>query len=466
MQVLQRIFAVQNTKCLRGMLRHFCYKPIKRPTLNIPAKSRVAAQADAEKNQSLSNVLKTLISATGPISVAEYMKHVLTNPNSGYYMLKDVFGEKGDFITSPEISQIFAELVAIWCLSEWQKCGSPGPLQVVELGPGRGTLSQDILRVFAQFGLSDKFSLHLVEVSPYLSELQAKRLCCQHTETKKGDLDSVPYYRKGESVSGIEIFWYREIKHVPKSFSIFLAHEFFDALPIHKFHRTDDNSWQEILIDTDKTEENHFRFVTSNAKTTMLGLFLTRPWIDKDVQLPNDIEYSAETEQTIDVMANRIEENGGFALIMDYGHSGEKGDTFRAFKNHKLHNPLVDPGTADVTADVNFAHIKMIAEHNNRVVTYGPIEQKDFLSRMGGETRLKNLMDKAASTNDANLLKSGYDMLTEPLKMGSRFKFFAMFPKILENHLKKFPVNGFSVPSNKIMFELMRAFLRLCANDR
>lgn len=212
---------------------------------------------------------------------------------------------------------------------EWQKCGSPDPLNIVELGPGRGTLSQDVLRVFAKFGLSDKFSLHLVEVSPYLSELQAKRLCCQYSETKKEDLVSIPYYRKGESLSGIKVFWYRELKQVPNSFSIFLAHEFFDALPIHKFHRTDDNNWQEILIDTDKTKENHFRFVASNALTPMLGLFLTRPWIDQFVHLPNDIEYSAETEQTIDTMADRIEKDGGFALIMDYGHSGEKGDTFR-----------------------------------------------------------------------------------------------------------------------------------------
>lgn len=169
--------------------------------------------------------------------------------------------------------------------------------------------------------------MHLVEISPYLSELQAKRLCCQHTETEKEDW--VPYYRKGESVSGIEIFWYRELKHVPKSFSIFLAHEFFDALPIHKFQRTDDNIWREILIDVDQAKENQFRFVASNAITPMLGLFLTRPWIDKGVHLFNDMEYSAETEQTIDAMANRIEEDGGFALIMDYGHSGEKGDTFR-----------------------------------------------------------------------------------------------------------------------------------------
>lgn len=178
-----------------------------------------------------------------------------------------------------------------------------------------------------------------MEISPYLSELQAKRLCCQSAETKKEDLDSVPYYRKGESVSGIEIFWYRELEQVPKAFSIYLAHEFFDALPIHKFTKVD-NNWREVLIDIDKTKEDTFQLVTSSSITPMLGIFLTRPWISRD-NLPNHIEYSAEAEKITDAIASRIEEDGGFSLIMDYGHTGERGDTFRvSFSDHTMRSQI------------------------------------------------------------------------------------------------------------------------------
>lgn len=210
-------------------------------------------------------------------------------------------------------------------MNEWQKCGSPGPLQIVELGPGRGTLAQDIIRVWADFGLSEKFTLHLVEVSPYLSELQAKRLCTKYAETKKGD--DVPYYRQGETLSGIKVYWYRSVEKIPKSFSIYLAHEFFDALPIHKFQRKN-KTWNEILVSIDAEKPDNFRFVESKSVTPMLGMFLTRPWIN-NIELTDHIEYSKDAEQALESMAIHIEENGGFALVMDYGHCGEQRDTFR-----------------------------------------------------------------------------------------------------------------------------------------
>lgn len=201
------------------------------------------------------------------------------------------------------------------------------PFQIVELGPGRGTLCQDIIRVLANFHLSEKFTLHLVEVSPHLSELQAKRLCCKYTDTPEADVDKVPYYRKGETLSGIQVYWYRQVSQIPKSFSIFLAHEFLDVLPIHKFQRVDDK-WKEVLIDIDRSKEDSFKFVLSEGITPNLGIFLTRPWVKK-LELANHVEYSIEAEQTIDTIGQHIKECGGFSLIMDYGHFNEQRDTFR-----------------------------------------------------------------------------------------------------------------------------------------
>lgn len=115
----------------------------------------------------------------------------------------------------------------------------------------------------------------------------------------------------------------------------------------------------------------------------------------------------------------------------------------QAFRQHGLHDPLIEPGSADLTADVDFKNIKLIAEQNDKLVTFGPVEQKDFLKRMGGDTRLEVLVKGAKTAEDTDSLKSGYDMLTNPSQMGSRFKFFAMFPSVLKEHLNKFPVNGF-----------------------
>lgn len=167
----------------------------------------------------------------------------------------------------------------------------------------------------------------MVEVSPYLSELQAKRLCSKYVDTKIEDADLVTYYRKGETLSGIQIYWYRSVDEIPKSFSIFLAHEFFDALPIHKFQRRE-NTWYEILVDVNKEGSDGFRFVESKSVTPMLGMFLTRPWIG-NIQLTDHIEYSKDAEQTLEKISVHIVENGGFGLIMDYGHCGEQRDTFR-----------------------------------------------------------------------------------------------------------------------------------------
>lgn len=351
-------------------------------------------------------------------------------------MSRDVFGQQGDFITSPEIGQIFGELIAIWCLTEYQKIGSPRPLQIIELGPGRGTLIQDFLRVCTYFKMTSDTSIHLVELSPYLSTMQAQKMC--YTSTEHAPEDGAAFYRFGETLSGVKVFWYHRIEDVPKEFSILIAHEFFDALPIHKLQR-DGNVWKEILIDSDPTDEQKFRYVISRNETPISKLFGSLYPDEKR----NHVELSTEIDRIAKHIAERLEADGGFGLIMDYGHYGDKEDTFRAFKSHKLHDPLLNPGTADITADVDFKNLKDILEIDNRLITFGPVEQGTFLRRMEAEARLETLLDSCLEDKKEDL-KTGFDMLVNPEKMGQRFKFFSMFPSILKDHLKKYPVNGFT----------------------
>lgn len=420
------------------LCRCFSYKTVKRPNLSNQRKLTSPPEntndAGGKRNHlNLTSHIQSRILTGGPITIADYMKEVLTNPYAGYYMTRDVFGKEGDFITSPEISQIFGELVAVWCLNEWRKASAPSPFQVIELGPGRGTLSVDVLKTLTHFNLGGQFTLHLVEVSPYLSRMQASRLCFKHSEVD----DNEPCYMKGETLSGTKVYWYKRFEDVPRGFSIILAHEFFDALPVHKFQR-ENGKWKEVLIDVDTSNNNGFRYVLSKSETPMSKIFEPTNADNREC-----LEYSVETDSIIEAISQRTQTDGGISLIMDYGHFGDKTDTFRAFKNHKLHDPLVEPGTADLTADVDFKRIKYIAEKNGGAITIGPIEQGSFIKKMEGDTRLKHLLENALPENKASI-ESGYNMLTDPNQMGSRFKFLSIFPAVLKDHLQKYPVSGFN----------------------
>ncbi|XP_063700110.1 protein arginine methyltransferase NDUFAF7 homolog, mitochondrial [Culicoides brevitarsis] len=419
----------QSTRCM-------CYKTVKRPDFSDkPRERKIQPNKVDEKPFSLSDHIKARIKFGGPITLAEYMKEVLVNPNNGYYMNRDVFGHQGDFITSPEIGQIFGEMVAIWCLTEYQKLGSPSPLQIVELGPGRGTLMQDILRVMSKFELIKEFSIELVEISPFLSKAQALMLCVSSKE-----VSGEKHYREGKTGSGVNVRWYRSYDDIPDGFTILLAHEFFDALPINKLLR-DGDKWREMLIDIDPDNEKQFRYIQSREETPVSKLF--KQLCHKD-ESRDVVELCLEADRILRNVAKKFEENGGFGLIMDYGHWGEKGDTFRAFKNHKLHDPLVDPGNADLTADVDFRQMQQSCTAEDRLITFGPVEQGTFLQRMGANVRLENLLKNAQNEEQKSALKSGYEILTSEKQMGKRFKFFSMFPAVTKDHLQKFPVSGFS----------------------
>nr|XP_031839956.1 protein arginine methyltransferase NDUFAF7, mitochondrial isoform X2 [Nomia melanderi]XP_031839957.1 protein arginine methyltransferase NDUFAF7, mitochondrial isoform X2 [Nomia melanderi] len=378
------------------------------------------------------------IVACGPMTVADYMKEVLTHPTAGYYMSKDVFGKEGDFTTSPEITQLFGEMIAVWMLHEKMKIAK-GPFQIIELGPGRGTLIKDILRVFKQLNVLNNISIHLVEISPALSLIQANNLCKtskeHNIETNESEHDYITYYREGVTEDGINIYWYHSVKDVPKKFSIFLAHEFFDALPIHKFQKTN-SGWREVLVDIiEGSKEEKFRYVLSNAETPAMFYIA-------DNEKRDHIEISPQSLVIVDYIAQYLWEYGGFALICDYGHNDDQTDTFRAFSKHKVHDPLLHPGTADLTADVDFAAIKNVAEKDNRLITFGPIAQACFLKNLGIDVRLKILLQNATK-EERERLESGYRMIMDDDKMGKRFKVLSLFPFVVKEYFQKLPVAGF-----------------------
>nr|XP_057938022.1 protein arginine methyltransferase NDUFAF7, mitochondrial [Doryrhamphus excisus]XP_057938103.1 protein arginine methyltransferase NDUFAF7, mitochondrial [Doryrhamphus excisus]XP_057938199.1 protein arginine methyltransferase NDUFAF7, mitochondrial [Doryrhamphus excisus] len=382
--------------------------------------NRLACTAPPEKKNgpSMLRHLTSKIKATGPISVAEYMREALTNPVTGYYVRNDMLGADGDFITSPEISQIFGELLAVWIISEWMGAGRPKDLQLVELGPGKGSLASDVLRVLSQLqsvlnGAS--VSLHLVEVSPALSRLQAQSLTGTSSHEAAGEDE--PVYRHGRTAGGLQVFWYRRLEDVPRGFSIFLAHEFFDALPIHKFQRTK-RGWREVMVDIDPDKPGQLRFVVAPSPT------LASTTLVQADERRDHVEVCAEGGLIIQQLARRVAEEGGAALIGDYGHDGSKTDTFRGFKGHQLHQVLAAPGSADLTADVDFSYLRRMA--GGGVACLGPVSQRTFLKNMGIDMRMQVLLRNCSDPSTRRQLISSYDVLTHPTKMGERFLFFGL----------------------------------------
>nr|XP_046229489.1 protein arginine methyltransferase NDUFAF7, mitochondrial isoform X2 [Scatophagus argus] len=348
------------------------------------AQIRLLSSSSPDEGKHRPSILRHLtskIKATGPITVAEYMREVLTNPVTGYYVKSNMLGPDGDFITSPEISQIFGELIGVWIISEWMAAGRPGLLQLVELGPGKGSLASDVLRVFSQLRSvlgEASVSLHLVEVSPALSRLQAHILTGDHSQ--EADAEDDPVYRRGEAAAGLPVSWYRRLDDVPTGFTIFVAHEFFDALPVHKFQWTQ-KGWREVMVDIDPEKPDQLRFVMAPSPT------LASSSLIQVGERRSHVEVCAEGGVIVQHLARRITQDGGAALIADYGHDGTKTDTFRGFKGHQLHDVLRSPGSADLTADVDFSYLRTMAGRD--VACLGPVTQRSFLKNMGIDARLQ-----------------------------------------------------------------------------
>lgn len=345
----------------------------------------------------LKDILLEQIATTGPITVAEYMAQCLMHPEHGYYQTERVFGTDGDFITAPEISQMFGEMLGLWLADRWIKMGKPSPVHLIEFGPGRGTLMADMLRAISPVeGFSGAVKIHFIETSKQLRALQQ------------------------DQVSNAT--WHDTAASLPDGPSLIVANEFFDALPIHQFEKHK-GEWLERRI---------------NAEGETFSLVLTPP-SPKLALIPEDLKASPEGS-VLEVcpaalsitgdIADRLKNQGGAGLIIDYGHrKSAAGDTFQALMGHAFADPFAEPGKADITAHVAFDQLKKAAEEKS-VTTFGPSAQGMFLMALGMGARaqqLSNTMDPIGQQRILSELKR----LTAGDEMGTLFKVLALQNTVL-----------------------------------
>lgn len=335
--------------------------------------------------------LKRLIKLNGPISVADYMSACLSDPKHGYYARKDPLGPSGDFITAPEISQIFGELIGVWCVGVWESMGSPSSFVLAELGPGRGTLMADAIRASRiRPAFLESATIAMVEINEDLRRAQAASLRGYTSPT-----------------------WVDHISDLPPGPLIVIANEFFDALPIRQFVKTEDG-WAERMVGFDDTGALSFglrRLPDAAEDRTDAGIGAVR-------------EDCASAKTIVKQLAERIAADGGAALIVDYGYRQPGfGDTLQALRQHQYDDPLAHPGEADLTAHVDFASLSAVASDNGAVV--GPIlDQATFLSRMEIEARAA-MLAKSAGEDTRGAIATAVRRLTAPEEMGSQFKAMA-----------------------------------------
>ena len=350
------------------------------------------AESVAELNATLLAHLARRIRADGPMSIASYMEEALFHPRWGYYATRDPLGARGDFITAPEVSQMFGELIGLWCAELWQRMGAPDPVLLVELGPGRGTLMRDALRaarLVPEFGRAVR--LHLIERSPVLRAAQGRALA-----------DAAPR-------------WHDDLSELPPGPVLLVANEFLDALPIRQYVQSSDG-WHERVV--------------ALARGGDALAFALDPAVAADAALPSaapgairEIRPAARTLAR--ALGTRLTEHGGAALFIDYGYwpSG-CGDTLQAVRHHRTHDVLDAPGAADLTAHVDFADFAQAAAAAG-ARAWGPVEQGAFLARLGIAARAARLAADA-SADQALLIRSGCRRLIDPTQMGRLFKALAL----------------------------------------
>ncbi|SDW70219.1 SAM-dependent methyltransferase, MidA family [Ruegeria halocynthiae] len=343
----------------------------------------------------LKELLLLRIQNDGPMTVADYMTECLMHPDHGYYTTRDPLGAQGDFITAPEISQMFGELIGICLAQAWLGQGKPERFVLAELGPGRGTLMADILRATKGVpGFHNAAEIALLEASPTLRSIQS------------------------ETLQGFEPRWIKAISDLPDLPLLLVANEFFDALPIRQFLR-DGAGWRERLVGSDGTSLA-FGLGPQSVHASLSERL-------KDTQDGDLVELCPAAIPILSTVAGQISRNGGAALIIDYGDWRSLGDTLQALQAHKSADPLGQPGQADLTAHVDF-EILADAVRASGCTHTKLTPQGVFLERLGITPRAQSLAAPLSGPQLETLI-AAHRRLTHPDEMGNLFKVLGLYPQ-------------------------------------
>ncbi len=362
----------------------------------------------------LLDIIRRRIESDGPMNLGEYMALCLGHPKHGYYMTRDPLGAAGDFTTSPEISQLFGEMIGAWLADMWIKMGKPPECILLECGPGRGTLMADIMRATKGVaGFHSAMKIHLMEMSPVLRN------------------------RQSEVLANYETRWIDDLNALNSAIPVLIiGNEFLDALPVRQLERKG-GKWFERVVGL--APDNSLQIGLKEADFTLMERLQS---LHISLEEGDVFEISPILNQFINFVDNLLKKQSGAALFVDYGHAKTAaGETLQAVRSHRFVKITDTPGFCDLTAHIDFENIAHIAKTDG-ITVHGPVTQAAFLRELGIEYRAQKLIQtlqpnasNVCGVNEPQIeaIKSGLNRLIDTQQMGILFKVLALChdPKII-----------------------------------
>lgn len=337
------------------------------------------------------NKIINIIKNKKVIPLDQFINIALYDKKHGFYMKKNPFKLNGDFITSPLISNLFSEMIAIWCVSFWESMKKPKKIIIVEMGPGNGSLCNGLLKTFKNFSeFYDCLEINLIEKSEKLKQIQKRK------------------------IKDRKVKWINKIEKVNKGPIIFLCNEFFDALPIKQIYKKSGTFLEKYVTIQDKKK---IKFYFKKAKTKLIKNLKKLNLIS----LGTIIEYPAEAIKSLKIISKKIKKFNGGILIFDYGYTKKiNKNTLQSIKKHRYSRILDDPGNADITSHINFSLFSNVLKNENLKVEK-VVNQSEFLQKLGIIERADILAKKMTFKEKANMFYR-LKKLLDYKEMGSHFK--------------------------------------------